>query len=273
MFKKTGNPGFSIVELAIVLIIIAIFVGMIMFTTQARLDASKTYTTKERMQIIMDAMDRFVEQYGYVPCPAPLNVVPTNANYGTTNNSNNPVGGNPCQTQQASCTHATTIRSHTDGGGRTYRLVKGALPFKILGLDSQIAVDGWGNRLDYLIVDVYAGREAYTRSQVLGNNIPANFDNGVLYNVQNLGGHTVTPERDIAYMLLSHGSNQHGGYRDKDGGQFPPANGSSQEQANANPTSGAIYQSTGARDFDDILVFKTRWHLPAHLNPLDCSYE
>ena len=54
---------------------------MISFSIQARTDASKLYVTKERMQIIMAAMDRYAELYGHLPCPA-ARVARTDSDYG-----------------------------------------------------------------------------------------------------------------------------------------------------------------------------------------------
>jgi len=65
--KSSGQSGFSFIELTFVLIIVAVVISTIVFTTQARLDASRIFVTKERMQTIMDAIDRYVEnRFSYI---------------------------------------------------------------------------------------------------------------------------------------------------------------------------------------------------------------
>ncbi len=125
--KNITKSGFSLIEISLVIVIIAVLVGMAVFSTQSRMDAARTYMTKQRMQTIMDAIDRYVEQYGKLPCPYDIGVARTDVDYGAGD--------------EISCGGDLI-----DLGGVSL----GGVPFKTLGLDSQTAVDGWDMRFQYI---------------------------------------------------------------------------------------------------------------------------
>ncbi len=239
MAKPTiqNSRGFTLIELSIVLVIIASLVAMIMFSIQARMDAAKIYITKERMQMIADAIDRYVEIYGHIPCPADR-VARTNANYGISMGDD--ITGTTCPAVGAP------------------ELFSGDVPARSLGLDTQMIADGWGIRFDYIIVKAYADADLFLSDD---NTYEDEFE------IRNQGDQNVAEDRDVAYTLISHGPNALGGVSDKNPGVVVLyAYMADAELANSASGLNVFYQSNAFLDdgkvFDDIVIYKTRWQFP-----------
>lgn len=114
--------GFTLVELAICMVIFALLSGGLMMTLSARQIAMATTETRHRLNDARDALLGFAATYGRLPCPAAP---------GTTGTESPP------------------------GGGTCSNPLDGLLPAITLGLsptNSQgYAVDDWGNPLRYSI--------------------------------------------------------------------------------------------------------------------------
>ncbi|MDX1950046.1 MAG: hypothetical protein SFT90_06065 [Rickettsiales bacterium] len=249
---KNKIQGFSLLELTAVIIIISFIVSTIVFTTQARLDASRIYVTKERMQTIMDSIDRYVENYGHIPCPANPSVSRVNANYGWGTGTNATV---------ANCPQASTF--FASGSGTYGDIVVGMVPFKTLvpPLDPSIAVDGWGNRFSFFVTERYTNRSNYKLATGVGAN----------YNISNLPDGTGTnyidtTNGDVAYILLSHGPNGDYAYRDKDGTQLSLATHLTSDTENGVAGDAQFVCAMPNALNDDILVYKNKWQLPNFIN-------
>jgi len=135
--------GFSLIELALVVGIIALLIGSIMVPLQAQVETRKIDETKRILEQAREALLGYAAAYGYFPCPADA-----------ASNGREPTAG----------------VDHTVGTCPSYF---GFLPAALLGLnpiDSQgYAVDAWGstpNRIRYAIAsDTIAGvTTPFTRS-------------------------------------------------------------------------------------------------------------
>lgn len=122
MFAHTRQSGFSLVELAIVLVIVALLSGGLMMTLSAQQEGMATAETQRRLQEAQEALLGYVAANGRLPCPAAP---------GTTGNES-PLGGGPC-------THPRT----------------GFLPAITLGLTptnpNGYLLDGWNNPIRYAV--------------------------------------------------------------------------------------------------------------------------
>lgn len=246
--RQDKEAGFSLVELTFVVAIIAVVISTVVFTTQARLDVARIFTTKERMQIIVDSIARYVESYGHVPCPSLITAPRTDADYGWATGSNS---GN--------CPQAIELYDDPAPTG-TKDVVLGMVPINSLipVLDPQTAVDGWGNRFSYVISENLSVKANYTSQDSLIT----------LANHPNTGsGYSVNiPHNDIAYLLISHGPNGHGAYRDKTASQISitsPTNDDAENSDNDNIFSQSMPL---AQYYDDIILSKTKWQLPEPIN-------
>lgn len=132
MRQRHLQHGFTILELAIVLAIIALIAGTGLSIASGALKAADRVTTQERLNTIKLAVDGFAKAYGYYPCPANRTLTPSNANFGIERRT----GATACD--------ATAV---TVGG--TYSI--GMVPVRTLGLPDNYAADAWSNKLTFAV--------------------------------------------------------------------------------------------------------------------------
>lgn len=122
---KKRNLGFTLVELAIVLVIVALLSGGLMMTVSAQMDSIASSETQRRLNDARDALLGFAAANGRLPCPAAPG----------TSGVELPAGGGTCSNPW-----------------------DGFLPAITLGLtptnDNGYAVDGWGNPIRYAVTTV-----------------------------------------------------------------------------------------------------------------------
>jgi prepilin-type N-terminal cleavage/methylation domain-containing protein len=235
------KQGFSLIELSIVLIIIAVVIGLISFSIQARIEAARLYTTKERMELIANAIDAYYAQYGVLPCGAP-SVERDNENYGFSRNVDYDIN------QIDLCDNGNFGRD---------------VPFKVLGLDAATIADGWGNRFAYFWTGNYA-RINY----VDDDNIPDGTTN--FNQLRNFEGGNV---QDMAYVLLSLGANGYNAIDDKTNTRnaagamtYPEASNAEAAAETGSPEPVTrMYYNAGV-GFDDIVVYRLKQNLPQYVN-------
>lgn len=119
--------GFSLVELAVVLAIVALLAGGAIMTLSARVEQRNLGETRHRLDSAVEAVIAFAVINGRLPCPA--------------------VAG------------ATGDESFTGSGCTTW--YGGYLPAKTIGVQptdgSGYAVDAWGNRIRYVVARSVTG--------------------------------------------------------------------------------------------------------------------
>lgn len=140
------NQGFTLVELAIILVIIGLgFYGVA--NTYLALDGKiRNSRTQIHMDTIYDALAAYAERNYRVPCPIRPNFSTAPEPWGAESGS----GGN--------------------GGNipNNCPVLEGIVPFATLGLDSEVIRDGHGNFITYRISRAY-GRDPYDGAQVHRN--------------------------------------------------------------------------------------------------------
>ena len=77
------HRGFTLVELSIVLVIVALLIGGMLVSFGAQRDISASNETQKRLAEIRETLLGYAVIYGRLPCPMPLTVTdPTDAAYG-----------------------------------------------------------------------------------------------------------------------------------------------------------------------------------------------
>lgn len=146
---RTTKPqtGFTLTELTIVLVIVALLIGGMLVPLSAQRDLQSASETRKQLSDINDALLGFASANGRLPCPATIN-------------SNG---------QESFCTEGDPskdcgdelISAVTPTHGRCFNFFSGFVPAATLGLsptDSQgFAIDAWGNQLRYGISNKGAG--------------------------------------------------------------------------------------------------------------------
>jgi prepilin-type N-terminal cleavage/methylation domain-containing protein len=122
------SKGFSLVELAVALAIIALLIAGALIPLSTQMDVRNVADTQRSMESIRDAITGFAQANGRLPCPANGTIAAGAAGAGTEMLS----GASPNTT----CTNAF-----------------GVTPWATLGVPE---VDGWGRRFSYWVSPIFA---------------------------------------------------------------------------------------------------------------------
>ncbi|MBI4969793.1 MAG: hypothetical protein HZC25_16870 [Rhodospirillales bacterium] len=119
------------IELAIVLAVIGLLMGSGLLAIAPILENAKRKATNERLNKIEDALVLFVIRNNRLPCPANGSYASSNANYGLERYTS---GTGVCTSASVSAANAV-------------------VPWRTLGLDETLSLDGWGRRISYHVAD------------------------------------------------------------------------------------------------------------------------
>lgn len=124
--KMVCNNGFTLVEMAMVLAIVALLLTGLVPTISSQVEQQRMRETRKQLEEIQQALIGYAIVNGRLPCPASPNG----------NGEENPIGGGSCANFFNGYVPATTlgIESAIDNQGK-----KG------------FAVDAWGNRIRYAV--------------------------------------------------------------------------------------------------------------------------
>ena len=132
------ESGFTLAELAIVMVIVTFLLGGMMAMFSSQQDTRKWNNTQSQLEAARDAILGFAIANGRLPCPA----------NSTSAGAEVPTGGGVCGTNTAKDYY----------GGVVAPVTYGLLPAVTIGyqpVDSQgFALDAWGNRIRYAVSKV-----------------------------------------------------------------------------------------------------------------------
>lgn len=227
--------GFTLTELAVVLVIIALVVGSLLVPLTAQIDARNTADTRKAIAEVREALLGFAVVNGRLPCPA----LATTASDAAGAGQEGPSTGTGCSN------------------------AAGVLPWRDLGVDE---TDAWGRRYTYSVTSAF-GRAIGT-SPSCGGVTPANTGfslcsaGSLAVSSLSTGGGVIA--NNLPVVVVSHGKNGNGAYTPQ-GAQLFVGN-DPDERANqlATPTSmntGAFVKKGPTPSYDDEVV----WLPPALL--------
>ncbi len=268
--------GFTLIEIAVVIVVLSLLFAMMAGIATAMLGQQRREATRQRLAGVETAIALFASQNKRLPCPADGTEVGTSATAGK-ENPDPPTG--VCSGNQAN----------------------GVVPWRALGLTEQDITDGWGNRMSYRVSPefVSTGSMNFTRCDPAGTadrngtvdatngycsnpsppsasftpgewTDPKNVTSGRGLRVQNLAGAltmdpTLNPSTGAAYVVVSHGENGAGAFNNQGVLQAAASVASGTEEAknaaNLAYTAGTTYYvddfpsySAGAGHFDDFVL-------------------
>lgn len=173
--------GFTLIEMAIVLVVIGLLLSGGLLGLAPVLESTKRTDTNAKMDRIEDALTLYVIQNRCLPCPTDGDLATTAA---TAGESLDDIGGN----YTTGCTPNSGCRASTNGDD--------VVPWLSLGLTEADVVDGWGNRIRYTTDDNLVDNEG--DMDRMGSGFPA----GSL-DVDGTAANDITAA--AAYVLLSFG--------------------------------------------------------------------
>jgi prepilin-type N-terminal cleavage/methylation domain-containing protein len=250
--RSLSNQGFSLVELSIVLAIIAVIVGSYISIAITKGDDAKRIQTIKKMEAIEQAITAFVALNNRLPCPASLSLLKSNTNYGV----------EVCNCPTASTDRTASLPSGFSGpAGGTYSY-GGAIPINALGLPKEFMLDGWGNKIIYVVSNCFipsgAACPAYYPSVTVRTMEGCNM--GFL-EVRDATAAART--NAAAYVLYSAGSNEYGAYAGEGTSRYSaPPGANTNETTNYNGVSNGIFvQQEHTSTYDDIVRYKMKWQI------------
>ena len=217
--NTTDQRGFSLIELTIVLVIVALLSSGLMFGLSAQRDAAANRDAQVQIDNAKEALLGFAISNGRLPCPANPLLAGTATGAGLENCSLMPAG-------------------------------HGVLPWATLGLPE---TDPWGQRLTY-----FASTQ-FTLALTAGSLCSFTMESGVApnnsatANVKLTGASTSNIASDLAAVLVSHGAQGSGGYT-TNGTKIAGAAGDEAENTDTDLT---FISRTPASDFNDLLIWIT----------------
>lgn len=209
------QQGFSLVELAVVLVIVALLSGGLMYGLGAQREALSNQEVQRQLDSTKEALLGFAMTNGRLPCPALSTLANTDSNAG-----------------QENCT-----------------LQHGVIPWATLGLPE---VDPWGNRFTYFASQKFTtaptgGAQAgFTLTTGSPNADPP--DNAGTANVVSGGANVAS---DLPAVIISHGQRSAGAFTPS-GSQIPRTTGDEDENADTDFT---FVAHPPTPTFDDQLIW------------------
>jgi prepilin-type N-terminal cleavage/methylation domain-containing protein len=224
--------GFTLVELAIVTIILGILAISAIPVSTSVLRSARIQDTKQKLNAIENALEAYLIINGRLPCPASLEDA-TSATLGDEEGS------------ASACLDGAGHLEITAGG-----IFYGTVPTAELGLSNSAMSDGWGNKISYIIDEQFVTSFSTTADTAATIII-------------NTGSASTNVTNDAVYVLVSHGENQLGAFPLYSGTQLSSTGISTQEGKNRYQTSftSEFINYYYSEDFDDYVRYKTKMQL------------
>lgn len=232
------QAGFSILELSVVLTVISLVIGSALAIGAARMQAAKVQDTETKLEAILDTIDLFVQEYGFIPCPANPQAGTTDADFGA-----GTVDG------AGDCTAANLLSADD--------IRIGVVPTATLRMAPAVMMDGWGRRITYIM-----DTRLNTAAKYAATDPDAAPD--AFLTIQSTSGTDVTNK--AVMVLLSHGPDGHMAWRAKGGPTRLEADPVPTGDAEENANDDAVFiQKLRDETFDDMVQYRMKWQFPAYV--------
>lgn len=230
------NPtGFTLVEMAVVLVIVGLLLGGIMTPLSAQMDQRRISETQKALEEINQALIGFAIVNGRLPCPAPA-ATPTGAAG---------AGLEPAPPLADGCANNA-----------------GVLPWATLGVNE---TDAWGRRYTYKVTQIFT--RTIPQTAQLGCIATPQYaafalctQGDMTIKTAAVGGNTVSST--IPAVVISHGKNGNGAFTSQGVPQLPAGADADEINNQLTPqnvgtgTVGATFVSkTSTATFDDLVIW------------------
>lgn len=177
---RRRQHGYTILELAVVLTIVSLVVGMSVSAGLTQLEVARNGSTKGTLETAREALLVYQKKYGRFPCPADPALVSTDPAYG--------------QEATVTCSSVCAPLTCIDNA------VTGMIPFKAIKLNAESAVDAWDRKITYVVDKDHTAQSHYE----LGKLKVLDANGQEISSSPTLG--------DAIFVLISHGEDGGGAY-------------------------------------------------------------
>lgn len=139
--------AFTLLELSLVIIVVSLLIASTLSVSRTALNNNKEKITKERLEKIYQAIGRYLQEYDRIPCPASMQLAKSNANYGV----------------EVACNYSLSSAIGIWQSPWNASVVYGAVPVKELGLEDDMAEDGYGSKIVYVMLKGFSDQENFTK--------------------------------------------------------------------------------------------------------------
>ncbi|WP_331255239.1 type II secretion system protein [Candidatus Bealeia paramacronuclearis] len=231
------SNGFSLLEMAIVLIIVGLVSGMTLPLLTLQNQRTSVLKTRENQEYILNALASYYLQHKNLPCPA-----------------------NPkAKLDQFGLAEENCLKE---------KLYQGLIPFRTLGISEKWTKDGFGHYMTYV------PEEKFLTEYQEDHTVCAE-KKGALRLQEALGNDVISAKAHdfIGIVLVSHGPSGNGAFQGQ--GSLSRINiktlqGAKLENANGDLTFSEFVKSAD-EEFDDILRWESRNQFMAHYVRLPCA--
>lgn len=245
--KKSMQSGFTLIELAVVLVVVGVLAGSFITTLGERIDVTRRAETMDELEVVKQALYGYAMSNNFVhlPCPDCRNAACISAGNVANDGLEDRVGA-VCDVDVADAVAA--------------QLPIGNLPWQTLGLSSG---DTWGNRYSYWVSDSVSDNTASFQLTDVWNAAQIN---------TRIGAAATAISTNAIAIIMSHGGNGYGAISTQNilMPGVPVANIDEVENTDddlvfvARPKTD-VGVSVLVGEFDDILVWMSEYELKAKM--------
>ncbi len=251
--QRTSEKGFSLIEISFALLLIGILVVPIIRSYDYYIQNRANTVTASATKVVAMGLMKYVAKHGHYPFPATRNLPQGNAGFGVP--AVKPGTGWPACTAGSTAVCRTNTNGFATLPAADRFVLIGDVPLTALGIPYKATLDGYGNKLTYMVTETMTPGGVYSET---GGAIE-------VIDVGNAAFYAGTTQR-AHYAIISHGKDARGAFS-LDGvliancgtvansTDFENCNGDARVRNNYNAAAGRTdrYSGAGATHFDDVV--------------------
>ena len=195
MFRKKKHhrhSGYTLIELSITVLVISLILAGVITIQNQKIRVEQREIIERKLDLISKVLYNYRLLNSRLPCPGNASLALSDDDFGVAADG-----------ASGACNLGATISSNINSSGND--VFGGSVPVRTLGLPDDVGFDPWGNQFTY-----YLDKNANVTDAFNGEDGTNSLADTNKLNVQDESGATLA--EDVLAVVLSHGSNGHGGY-------------------------------------------------------------